>query len=154
MIDFSGKYTANVDDKGRVIIPSVLKKEMGDEMLRPLFVEMDPYEKCLNIYPMMYWVQRIERIKSALNLDDPVQSRLLDKFYQKFIKVTMTDKGRINIPNSLLNDVQVKKEVVFTGQGNRIRLWDAAVFEESLLTDEEYKRLFEKHLGGSLNPNV
>ncbi len=149
MFDFSGKYKATVDDKGRVVVPSMLKKEMGELQGGLFSVEKDPYEKCLNIYPIGVWQNKIERIKAALNYNDRLQSKLLDKLYQKFVKVGMSEKGRLNIPAHLLDEADIAKAIIFTGQGDRIRMWDVKAYDESLLSDDDYADLFEKYLGGS-----
>lgn len=150
MVDFSSKYTGTVDDKGRVVIPSSFKKEMGEFDKDCLVVEKDPFEKCLNIYLSEQWEERVERIKAQLNLNNPVQSRFLDKFYQTFIKLPISDKGRLNIPNSMLLEKGIKREVVFSGQGVRIRLWDAEEYEKALMPEQEYSETFKMLLGGEI----
>ncbi|MDP4184039.1 MAG: hypothetical protein Q8862_02620 [Bacteroidota bacterium] len=148
MVDFSNKYTGTVDDKGRVVIPSAFKKEVGESYDGYFIVEKDPFEKCLNIYLPEQWEMRTESIRNRLNINDPVQSRFLDKFYQTFVKLPMSDKGRLNIPNLMLNEKGIKKDVVFTGQGIRIRLWDVEEYEKSLMPEDEFSETFKKLLGG------
>lgn len=151
MPDFSNQYQATVDDKRRVVLPAAFKREMGDSSERLFAVEIDPYEKCLNLYPMSSWERRLAFIRSKLNPNDPRQSRLLDKFYQSFVKISVADNGRLNIPNSFLDKLGITKEVVFTGQGDRIRLWEAKAYSDAMLPDEDYPALFEEFLGGAFN---
>lgn len=153
MPEFSNQYNATVDDKGRVVLPAVYKREMGDTDERILAVEKDPYEKCLNLYPLGAWEKRLNDISSRLNQNDPRHSRFLDRFYQNFIKISVADNGRLNIPNSFFEKIGIVKEVVFTGQGDRIRLWEAEAYRMAMLPDEEYTSLFEELLGGS-NTNI
>lgn len=147
MPDFSNLYNATVDDKGRVVLPAAYKREIS-EADRVFAVEIDPYEKCLNLYPMSSWERRLAFIRSRLNPNDPRQSRLLDKFYQSFVKITVADNGRLNIPNAFFEKMGIVKDVVFTGQGDRIRLWEAEAYHRSMLPDEDYPALFEEFLGG------
>ena len=151
MPDFSNQYNATVDDKRRVVLPAAFKREMGETFERVFAVEKDPYEKCLNLYPLSAWEKRLDEIRSRLNPNDPRQSRFLDKFYQNFVKISVADNGRLNIPNSFLEKMGIVKDVVFTGQGNRIRLWEAEAYRRAMLPDDEYTSLFEELLGGSLN---
>lgn len=151
MPEFSNQYNAMVDDKGRVVLPAVYKREMGDTFERVLAIEKDPYEKCLNLYPVVAWEKRLEAIRSRLNPNDPRQSRFLDKFYQNFVRISVADNGRLNIPNSFLEKMGIVKEVVFTGQGDRIRLWEAEAYRKAMLPDEDYTLLFEELLGSSFN---
>lgn len=150
MPDFSNQYHATVDDKGRVVLPATYKRELGGEGERLFSVELDPYEKCLNLYPMEAWNERISFIKSKLNPNDPRQSRLLDKFYQNFVKVSVAENGRLNIPKNYMDRMGIVRDVIFSGQGNRIRLWDEAEFKKAMLPDDEYTNLFSQFLGGGL----
>lgn len=151
MFDFSGKYYVSVDDKGRVVIPASIKKEMGDEVMSMVTLEKDPYENCLNIYPRTVWQQRIEKIRKRLDVNNRTHSRILDSFYQRIAKVALSDKGRINIPTHLINEASLEREVVITGQGERFRVWDKVLYEQSVLPADDYARLFEECLGGSID---
>jgi len=146
---FSNQYNATVDDKGRVVLPSNYKKELGLEFEQGFTVELDPYENCLNLYPLSSWEKRLSFIKSKLNSNDPRQSRLLDRFYQNFSKISIAENGRLNIPNSFFEKKGIVKEVVFTGQGDRIRLWDSEEYKKAMLPDDDFRGLFEEFLGGS-----
>lgn len=151
MPDFSNTYNATIDDKGRVVLPAAFKREMGESFDRAFTVEIDPYEKCFNIYPVSSWDQRLAFVRSRLNPNDPRQSRFLDKFYQSFVKISVSDNGRLNIPNSFLEKLGMTKDVVFTGQGDRIRLWEADAYRKAMMPDEDYPGMFEEFLGGGLN---
>ena len=151
MPEFSNQYNATVDDKGRVVLPAAYKREMGEIFERILAVEKDPYEKCLNLYPMSAWEKRVNDVRSRLNPNDPRHSRFLDRFYQNFVKINVAENGRLNIPNAFFAQMGIVKDVVFTGQGDRIRLWEAEAYRKAMLPDEDYTSLFEELLGGSVN---
>jgi MraZ protein len=148
MPEFSNQYNATIDDKGRVVLPSAYKRELGESFEWIMTVELDPYEKCLNLYPINSWQKRLEFIKSRLNPNDPRQSKLLDKFYQNFVKISVAENGRLNIPNSYYEKKGIIKDVVFTGQGDRIRVWDAEEYRKAMLPEDDFRGLFEEFLGG------
>jgi len=148
MPEFSNQYNATIDDKGRVVLPSAYKRDLGEALNWMLVVELDPYEMCLNLYPASSWEKRIESITSKLNPNNPGHSKFLDRFYQNFVKISVAENGRINIPNSFLTQKGLIKDVVFTGQGSRIRLWNTTEFNKAMIPDEEFKGLFEEYLGG------
>jgi len=128
MLEFSNQYNATIDDKGRVVLPSAYKRELGESFNWTMIVELDPYEMCLNLYPSSSWDKRMEFIKSRLNPNDPRQSRLLDKFYQNFVKIAVAENGRINIPNAFFQKKSIIKDVVFTG---KVTGYDCGVLENS-----------------------
>ena len=152
MPEFSSTYNATLDDKRRVVLPAAFKKEMGESFDRTFTVEVDPYEKCFNIYPATSWKERIAFVRSRLNPNDPRQSKVLDKFYQNFVKINVADNGRLNIPNAFLDRLEIKRDVVFTGQGDKIRLWEAEAYRNAMLPDDDYTDSFAEFLGGPLNP--
>ena len=47
---FMGEYSHTIDAKGRLIIPSKFREELGDE-----FVLTKGLDGCLSIYPMEHW---------------------------------------------------------------------------------------------------
>lgn len=151
MYVFSNKYDATIDDKGRVVLPSAFKKEMGDAFESVFAVEIDPHEKCFNLYPESQWEKRIQFVRSRLNPNDRMQARVLDKFYQNFVKINVAENRRLNIPNAFLKRLGVDKDVVFTGQDNKIRMWNAESYYQSIISDEDYSAVFNDVMGGGFN---
>ena len=151
MPEFSSTYNAILDDKRRVVLPAAFKKEMGESFDRTFTVEIDPYEKCFNIYPAASWQERIAFVRSRLNPNDQRQSKVLDKFYQNFVKINVADNGRLNIPNAFLDRLGITREVVFTGQGSKIRMWEAEAYRKAMMPDDDYPDAFAEFLGGPLN---
>lgn len=152
MPEFSSTYNAMLDDKRRVVLPAAFKKEMGKSLDYAVTVELDPYDKCFNIYPAEAWEERIAVIRSRVNANDPKGSRVLDMFYQRFVKINVAANGRLNIPNAFLDKLGIVKDVVFTGQGNKIRMWEAEAYRQSILSEEDFADAFKDIFGGSLNP--
>ena len=151
MISFSSIYPVTVDGKGRVVLPSPFKKEMGDALEPTFVVEKDVYDKCLNVYPLLTWEARVEKFRRRLNPDDQIQSRMLSRIYEEIVKINMAENGRLNIPDEMLEYAGITKEAVFTGQGSRMRLWEPARHKASRLSDEEYLRFYKELLGGPMD---
>lgn len=150
-MELSGEKYATFDEKGRVVFPSDFKNGMGDAISGgQLAVEVDAYVKCLNIYPMEEWEKRIAGIKAKLNPDIKEHANFLDMFYRNFKIITIPENCRINIPNNILEKVKIKKEVVFVGQGSKIRLWDKETYEKHIeAMSESYENMYARLLGGA-----
>jgi MraZ protein len=151
MVSFSNIYPVTLDDKGRVVLPSPFKKEMGDALEQSFVVEKDVYDKCLNIYPHSTWLAKVDRLRRRLNPDDPIQSKMLSRYYEDIVKVSMAENGRLNIPGEMLQYAGIIKEAVFTGQGSRMRLWEPLRHKASRLSDEDYAKLYKELLGGPMD---
>lgn len=149
-MNFSSKKEATFDEKGRVVLPADYKNEMGGSVPGgQLAVEKDPYEKCLNIYTMDEWEKRIVQVTSKLNRDNRQHSQILDIFYDNFKIIPVPESCRMNIPNDFLKKAGIKKEVMFTGQGNRIRLWDTVEYSTYTQSCPDYASLFDRIVGGN-----
>lgn len=138
MIEFTGTYSATVDDKGRIVLPSSFKKELGDLANESLVIEKNLHRECLDIHPEKFWSKRIEDFKSTLDLFDEEDDALLQYFYQNFIKVTMAPNGRINIPDDYRKYAHLEKGAEFIGMGESIRLLVTGKTGKPEMTKEEF----------------
>ncbi len=138
MIEFAGTYSATVDDKGRIVLPSSFKKEMGELALESLIIEKNLHRECLDIHPEKFWRNRVEEFKRTLDPFDEDDDSLLQFFYQNFVKVTMAPNGRINIPTSYLQYANLEKGAEFIGMGESIRLLSATRSEKPEMSKSEF----------------
>ena len=147
-MDFSADKSATFDEKGRVVLPVDFKSEMGGRIPDgQLAVEIDPLVKCLNIYPMEAWTERLASLKAKLNRNNPRQSRLLDLLYRNFKIINVPESSRMNFPNNFLEKVNIKKDVLFIGAGDRIRLWDVEEYKAYISEGETLEELFIDYFG-------
>ncbi len=145
MTEFAGSHKATIDDKGRIVLPSPFKKELGEMALESLVIEKNLHRPCLDIHPEKYWKKRVDDFKSALDPFDEDDDALLQFFYQNFVKVTLAPNGRINIPASYLDYANLNKGAEFIGMGESIRLLAASRPENSEMSKNEFlEKLKEK----------
>ena len=151
MISFVSKYSATVDGKGRIVLPAPFKKEMGDAVEPVFVIEKDAYDACLNIYPYVTWQSKVEEMRGRLNINNPIHSKFLSRYFEEIVTLMMAENGRLNIPDRMLQYAGIVKEAIFTGQGTLMKLWEPSRHQASSLSDEEYTRLFKELLGGPMN---
>ena len=145
MIEFTGTYNATIDDKGRVVLPAFLKKEMGELALESIVLEKNLHKECLDIRPEKFWKDRVIDFKSTLDSFSADDDSLLQFFYQNFMKVTMAANGRINIPTEYLDYAGLKKGVKFIGMGDSIRLLAVSTTDKPEMSRAEFlEKLAEK----------
>ncbi|MFV0507477.1 MAG: division/cell wall cluster transcriptional repressor MraZ [Bacteroidales bacterium] len=129
-IRFSSKYQALVDDKGRFVLPSAYKKQMGELAMEPLVIYMDTYKRCLQIHPKSYWEDELDRKESMLDVDIPEQADFLEELYERFVEVSMSANGRLNIPLEYREYAGLKKELLLSGVKNMIMVWDKDAYDK------------------------
>lgn len=152
MIRFSARYSALIDDKGRVVLPASLKKAMAELADEPLVIEKDIYKSCLNIFPQKFWDQRIEKIEKQLNVFDEQDDDLLSEMYENFTTLSMAPNGRINIPDEFMEHAGIsmdEREVIFVGKGQSIALWNEKLYHEVKQTRKPLRDMYRERLGNN-----
>jgi len=149
MMQFSARYEALIDDKGRVVLPAAFKKTMGDMAEEPLVIEKDVYKACLNIYPQKYWNKRLNEIKERLNPYDETDDELLDELYENFCTISMAPNGRINVPSDFRDHARIDKEVIFVGKGESITMWDGRTYVEVKKQRKPLRDMYRDRLGNN-----
>lgn len=116
-IVFMGEYSHTIDAKGRLIIPSKFREELGEK-----FILTKGLDGCLSIYPMDEWKNFEEKLK-ALPLNDK-NARAFLRFFVSSANMCELDKqGRILVPVALREFAGLTKDVVLTGNLTRIEVW-------------------------------
>ncbi|BAO06408.1 protein MraZ [Enterococcus pernyi] len=133
-----GEFRHNIDAKGRLIVPSKLREELGEQ-----FVLTRGLDGCLFGYPMSEW----NELESKLN-DMPLAKKdartFVRFFYSAATECELDKQGRINIPNTLRNYATITKECVIVGVSNRIEIWDEAKWQEfSEAAEENFNEIAE-----------
>lgn len=115
---FIGEYNHNMDDRGRLSIPSNFKEELGEKI-----VIAKGLESCLYVYKLSEWDKLVEKIS---NLSFTKKSnREFSRMFLSGAYVNDIDiKGRVNIDKKLIDYAKLSKECTVIGSGNRIEIWD------------------------------
>ena len=125
-----GEYNHTIDTKGRLIIPARFREALGEE-----FVLTKGLDGCLSIYPMSEWESFEEKLK-ALPLTDK-NARAFSRFFVAGATLCELDKqGRILVPGTLREFAGLDKEVVLTGNLNRVEVWSKEKWEENNSYDD------------------
>lgn len=112
-----GEFHNSIDLKGRVVIPSKFREELGDKI-----VLTRGLDNSLFIYSFDSWVKLTEKL-NTLSFTEK-DSRNFTRFMLSGATTLEFDKqGRIIIPGFLKEYASLEKEVVVIGVLNRIEIW-------------------------------
>ena len=143
MVNFIGEYSAKIDDKGRIILPSAFKSLLPADDMR-FVVRKDIFDDCLEMLTFSEWEKRSEQIKSRLNFLKKEHASFWREFMRGNTVVTPDNKlGRISIPRKFLDAIGAEKEVIFAGNDHKIELWAREKYESSTIPEEEFVSLAE-----------
>ena len=127
---FIGEYSHTIDAKGRLIVPSKFREQLGDE-----FVVTKGLDGCLFVYENSEWKSFEEKLH-ALPLTN-ANARKFSRFFLAGACACEVDRqGRILIPSVLREFAKLEKDVVLVGVGSRIEIWTKAVWNEKNVYDD------------------
>ena len=146
MTNLIGEYECKVDAKGRLLVPSGLRKQFSPEAEGKLFVKRG-IERCLELYQKHDWESVSEKV-SSLNQFVKKNRVFARKFISGATQLELDSVGRINLPNGLLEYAGVEKELVLFAYGNKIEIWDKAAYDSELeMSDDDFAGLAEEVMG-------
>lgn len=112
-----GEFKHNIDTKGRLIMPSKFRDELGEK-----FVVTRGMDGCLFGYPQNEWEVLEEKLKE-MPLAKKDARTFVRFFYSAATECEIDKQGRINIPQTLRTHASLEKECVVIGVSNRIEIW-------------------------------
>lgn len=116
-IMYMGEYHHTIDEKGRLIIPSKWRYDLGEE-----FIITRGIEHCLYIYSKKDWDSITQKLQTLPFTKK--DAREFSRFFLSGAIVTEFDKqGRVNITSPQIAYANITKECVIVGVGNRLEIW-------------------------------
>ena len=130
-----GKYSAKMDDKSRLFVPSKLRSELGDTFFVTLGVNCG--HKCLTIYTAAEW-QRLSDNFNALSISRRAGATSL--IFMNAAECTPDKQFRFGLTPFLLNYAGIDREVMIVGRAGQAEIWNSeeyAAFEMENLSPEK-----------------
>ena len=120
-----GEYNHTVDTKGRLIIPTKFREDLGPE-----FVVTKGLDGCLFAFPPEEWDAFEGKLRTL-----PLNQKNARSFVRFFVSGAATcelDKqGRILLPATLREFAGLDKDVVLAGALNRVEIWSKLRWTEN-----------------------
>ena len=121
---FIGEYHHNIDDKGRIAIPSKYREILGSN-----FVITRGIEHCIYVYPNDTFNHIVTKLESLPFTKK--DARAFTRFFMSGATAIELDKqGRVNVPSPLITYANLSKKCVIVGTGDRLEIWNEDDFEE------------------------
>ena len=135
MVQLLGEFDCKLDAKGRLMVPSNLKKQLPNVEQDGLVINRG-FEKHLVIYPKKVWQAIVEDL-SKLNAYEQKTREFIRYFTRGATELTLDATGRVNLPKPLLESVgiSINTEIVLACQFDKIEVWSKTAYEA--LFDQE-----------------
>ena len=143
-----GEYYCKLDAKGRLLLPSGFKEQLGDALNGGFVLRPGLFETCLDVYGMDDWRKLQEKL-AKLNPFKKENLMMMRRINGGARVVMMDGSGRLQIPKDLVDKCEMVKEVVITSLPDRMQIWAKEKMDESnaQMTDAEFSQLLEDRLG-------
>lgn len=148
-----GTYECKADAKGRLMIPSALKKQLSVSLQDGFVLKRSVFQPCLELYPMTEWNLMMEKI-NKLNRFVKKNNDFIRRFTAGVKVVEVDDLGRLLIPKDLVSFSRITKDIVLSSAVNIVEIWDKELYENAILGDEVgFAELAEEVMGNRNDDN-
>ncbi|MGN0438945.1 MAG: division/cell wall cluster transcriptional repressor MraZ [Lachnospiraceae bacterium] len=132
---FKGEYSHSVDSKGRMIVPSKFREELGVS-----FVIARGMDRCINAYPKDEWEKYTSWLETFPEINKNARKFTRAVFSSAF-DCEIDNQGRINIPAKLREFAGITKDVTVIGFGNKVEIWSKEVYDLEHSDDDDLDEL-------------
>jgi len=116
----NGCFDHKIDAKGRLFIPSTLRKELGE-----VFYVTISDENCLNAFSSNSWENFLEKNRAR-----PIsEQRRLRMLFSNAAKCELDSQGRFPLPQRLRDRIGLDKDVTVVGLGTFVQFWEPEAYK-------------------------
>ena len=128
-----GNYTARIDSKGRLKVPTTFRRFIEETHGTEFYVTSLTGE-CVRLYPLPEWIS-IEQRLALLPSMDPSRRKFLDRTNYYGQQSPMDGQGRVLIHPLLRKSAGVVGDVAVLGYLTYLEVWELERFEQRLTSD-------------------
>jgi MraZ protein len=141
-----GTYECKVDAKGRLMLPTTLKKQLGS--LEGGFVlKRSVFQPCLELFPMSEWDKMMLKI-NKLNRFVKKNNDFIRRFTAGVKMVEIDATGRLLIPKDLVVFASIEKDIVLNSAINIVEIWNKGSYENAIENaTDDFAELAEEVMG-------
>lgn len=131
MLNLIGTYECKADAKGRLMMPSPLKKQLAPAMAEGFIIKRAVFQPCLELYPIQEWNELMAKL-AKLNRFNRKNNDFIRRFTAGVKPVELDATGRLLIPKDLQSFANIEKEVVVSSAINIVEIWDKDRYEKAI----------------------
>ncbi|MSR19575.1 MAG: hypothetical protein EXR91_01150 [Gemmatimonadetes bacterium] len=130
MSGFVGQYEHQMDEKGRVSLPSAFRREADSE--RFVLLQWEP--EYLSLFTASKWVEIQGRLLQFRG-GDPQAWNQVRLIVANAVEVSPDRQGRILVPATLQEAAGLSGTVLLSGNIDRVELWDPTRYKKTVLAN-------------------
>lgn len=146
MLNLIGTYECKIDAKGRLSLPSALKKQLMPVLEEGLVLKRSVFQNCIEIYPMQEWNVMMSKI-NTLNRFKKKNNDFIRKFTAGVKLVEVDSSFRLLIPKDLIEFAGIQKQIVLSSSVSMVEVWDKNMYESEINNVDNFAELAEEVMG-------
>lgn len=147
VVNLIGTYECKVDAKGRLMVPSALKKQLAPMLQEGFVIKRAVFQNCLELYPMSEWNVLMKKM-NGLNRFKKKNNDFIRRFTAGVKTVEVDTNGRLLIPKDLTAFAGIEKEIVLSSAINIVEIWDKDKYENAIeAASDDFGDLAEEVMG-------
>ena len=147
MINLIGTYECTVDNKGRIMIPAQLKKQLHGFTKEPFILKRSVFQNCLELFPYSEWKLMMDKV-NKLNRFVKKNNDFIRMYTAGVKSIDLDSNGRLLVPKDLIAISKLTKHVVLSSSINIIEIWDKDEYEKSINDPKvDFAKLTEEVMG-------
>lgn len=147
MINLIGTYECTVDNKGRIMIPAQLKKQLDGFTTEPFILKRSVFQNCLELFPYSEWKLMMDKV-NKLNRFVKKNNDFIRMYTAGVKPIDLDSNGRLLVPKDLIAISKLTKHVVLSSSINIIEIWDKDEYEKSINDPKvDFAKLTEEVMG-------
>lgn len=149
MIRIQGQYSITIDDKGRMLLPSKLRRQIPGDTL----VLTKGIQRCLWLFLPSGWDRLSEEIMSKTSIFALAIQNVQRRIVAPAETITIDKAGRIKLSLSLMRAMGISKACYLLGMGEQLEIWDEATLDHYELKNAgEVENIWEDFGGTDDSP--
>jgi MraZ protein len=122
---FVGQYEHQMDQKGRVSLPSAFRREVDGD--RFVLLQWEP--RYLTLLPEEKW-REVQANLLEFRRSEPGAWNSVRMIIANAVEVSTDKQGRILVPSGLQEAAELSGTVLLLGNLDRVEMWDPEVYRE------------------------
>lgn len=137
---FIGEYHYNIDEKGRITIPSKFRPSLESD-----FIITRGLDNCLYVYAKKEWNEMIDKYKNLPNTKDA--RMFMRVFLSGAIECSIDKQGRTNLSAPLISYAKLNKECVIIGVNDHLEIWNYDIWQEFIKDASDISEIADSLFG-------
>ena len=143
-----GHFTCKLDSKGRLMVPSEFKEQLGAEIEEGFVLRPGLHATCLELYTRKDWDNVQDKLRASLSQFNPKHDAVLRRYNAGARFAKLDASGRLQIPKELLEKGSLVKEVIISSVTTKMEIWDKNLYDQAIntLDDEEFFNILSENI--------